>query len=165
MVYWERVTFSDLPLSIAISKAGNFRDPLNFGTGHVEILHTFSSYGNYSTIQSTSDNSNEKSWSYREFEANTQNDGEGFQVSCTFHGDGHWIWTGVTKKVKTKNWHLCFEINSVLRTSDHFRVQRYTVFFPLTYLTFRPHNNNFLKEKKNIFLLEINVILILIKRF
>ena len=31
MVYWQRiVTFSDLPLSIAISKAGNFRDPLNF---------------------------------------------------------------------------------------------------------------------------------------
>ena len=58
-----------------------------------------------------------------------QNDGERMQVSCTFHGDGHWIWTGVTKKVKTKNWHLCFEINSVLRTS----VQWSTVYFPLTY--------------------------------
>ena len=83
-------TFSDLLLSTAISKAGNFRDPLNFREpGHEEILHSFSSYGNYSTIQSTSDNSNEKSWSYWEFEANKQNDGEGMQVSCTFHGDGH----------------------------------------------------------------------------
>ena len=42
-----------------------------------------------------------------------------------FHGDGHWIWTGVTRKVKTRNWHSCFEINSLFWTS----VQCYTVYF------------------------------------
>jgi len=43
--------------------------------------------------------------------------------SCTRLSDGHWIWTGVTKKFTTKNG--CFEINSVLWAS----VQWYTVFF------------------------------------
>ena len=33
--------------------------------------------------------------------------------------DGHWTWFGVTKK--TKNWHGCFEINSMFRTSVHRR--------------------------------------------
>ena len=70
-------------------------------------------------------------------------DGEGMQVSCTLHfkdnkkgrlicwkrnikqhawlifGDGKWIWTGVTKKVKTKKWHDCFQINAIFWSSVH----------------------------------------------
>ena len=52
---------------------------------------------------------------------------------CKYHAhsvqrDGHWIWTEGNKKVTKKNWHGCFEINSVLWTS----VQWYIVFFCLT---------------------------------
>ena len=79
-------------------------------------------------IQSTPNNSNrleksEKGSSYQKVEANKQN--RGGNVSIVHFHNRYWIWTGVTREVKTRNWQSCFEINSVFWTS----VQWYTVYF------------------------------------